>query len=311
MKYLNYIDEILSDKNIKLPYFIKWLIYIYKRTFKIFTIKNVGEKRVIVLPTYNLEKSSKHKKWMKYLNNVLYDNNINTVVLSKSMKKIPGIKEYLNRENINILEGKEVRENLIIKIIDYILNEIEENITNIEITLLVNEYKKLYIDTIIALAERTKNLKLVTKNVDDFKNLEQKLQGIFGILIRVTNNKRKSLAKSRIIINLDFPEELVNKYYINHNAILVNIGNPVRINAKRFTGININDVKLYIPHNFNYEFEKCNVYNDFSLEETYEASIINLPFIEVQKRLTQDKIYIDNLIGINGIINKEEFKEKM
>ena len=237
----------------------------------------------MILPTYNLGKNT--HKWMKYLNSVLYDNNVNTVVLSKTLKKIPGIKESLNRENINILEGKILRENLVIKIIEYISNEINEDISNLEITLLINEYKKPYVESIIALAEKTKNLKLVTNNVDDFKNLEQKLQELFGILIRVTNNKRKSLAKSRIIINLDFPEELVNKYTINPDAIIVNIDKPIKIKSKKFAGINVHSVKLYIPHNCNVQFEENNVYNDFEEEEIYEASLINLTFEDAQKRL--------------------------
>ena len=309
IKSLNYIDEILSNKHSKLPYFIKWLIYNYKKIFKIFTIKNVGEKRILILPTYNLEKST--QKWMKYLNSILFDNNINTVVLSKTIKKIPGIKEGLNKENINILEGKLLRENLLIKIIEYISNEINEDIANLEITLLINEYKKPYVESIIALAEKTKNLKLVTNNVDDFKNLEQKLQELFGILIRVTNNKRKSLAKSRIIINIDFPEELVNKYSINPDAIIVNIDKPVKIKAKKFAGINVHNVKLYIPHNCNVQFEENNVFNVFSEEEMYEAELINLTFEEAQKKLAKDKIYIKNLIGANGVISKHEFKSKI
>ena len=305
---MDYLDEIISSKNQKLPYSIKWLIYNYKRICKIFTIRQVEDKKVVIVPTNNIRGFIKN--WIKHLNTILYDNNFDTVVLSNSLKKVQGIKESFNTENINVLDGKFLKENLIVKLVEYIANEMNEEVKNLEITILVNENKRIYIEGILALAEITKNIKLVTNNIDDFKNLEQKMQELYGIIIRVTNNKRKSLAKSRLIINLDFPEELVNKYVINPDAIIVNINNQINIKSKQFSGINVHNMKLLIPKNYNSEFEKNSVYNDFDINEIYEAYIINMGFDEVQKNLIKDKIFISSLIGVNGVINKKEFEEK-
>lgn len=305
---MDYLDEIISPQKQKMPYFLKWLIYNYKKICKIFTVKQVEDKKVIIIP---IDSNNKRiDKWINYLNNVLYDNNIDTIVLSNTLKNVQGIKELFNTENINILEGKILKQNLVVKIVEYIANEMDEDIKNLEITILVNENKRIYIEGILALAEITKNIKLVTNNVDDFKNLEQKMQELYGILIRVTNNKRKSLAKSRLIINLDFPEELVNKYAINSDAIIVNINNQINIKSKQFSGINVHDIKLLIPKNYNAEFEKNSVYNDFDINEIYESSIINMSFDEVQKKIVKDKVFISSLIGINGVINRKEFEEK-
>ena len=305
---MDYLDEIVSLKKQKWPYFLKWLIYNYKKFAKIFTVKQVEDRKVVIIPTNSTGKGI--EKWIKYLCSVLYDNNLDTVVLSNSLKKVQGIKELLNSENINVLEGKVLKENLVVKLVEYIANEMNEDVKNLEITVLVNQNKKIYIQLILALAEITKNIKLVTNNVDDFKSLEQKMQELYGILIRVTNNKRKSLAKSSIIINLDFPEELVNKYAINPDAIIVNINNQIKIKSKQFSGINVHNMKLLIPKNYNTEFEKNSIYNDFEANEIYEASILNMEFDEVQRKLFKDKVYINSLIGINGTINKKEFEEK-
>jgi len=305
---MDYLDEIVSLKKQKWPYFLKWLIYNYKKFAKIFTVKQVEDRKVVIIPTNSTGKGI--EKWIKYLCSVLYDNNLDTVVLSNSLKKVQGIKELLNSENINVLEGKVLKENLVVKLVEYIANEMNEDVKNLEITVLVNQNKKIYIQSILALAETTKNIKLVTNNVDDFKNLEQKMQELYGILIRVTNNKRKSLAKSSIIINLDFPEELVNKYAINPDAIIVNINNQIKIKSKQFSGINVHNMKLLIPKNYNTEFEKNSIYNDFEANEIYETSILNMEFDEVQRKLFKDKVYINSLIGINGPINKKEFEEK-
>lgn len=308
IKQINYLDEIISDKNQKMPYFLKWLIYSYKRVCKVFTIKHFDNKKVIIIPNYATNKTI--NKWFKYLNKILYDNNFNTVVLSNTLKNVQGLKESINKENVSILDGKSLKENLIVRIIQYISNEIKEDMKNLEITILVNENKKIYIDSILSLAEMTKNIKIVTNNIDDFQILEQKMQELFGILIRVTNNKRKSLAKSRVIINLDFPEELINKYTINPDAIIMNINNDVQIKSKKFSGINAHDVKMDIPHNYNIEFERNNIFNDFDNRELYEASIYNLNFDEAQKKIENDSVNVTALIGVNGTINRKEFEEK-
>ena len=50
--------------------------------------------------------------------------------------------------------------------------------------------------------------------------------------------------KSQIILNIDFPKELINKYNIQDEAIIVNVKGTVKINKKRFNGLNINDYEI-------------------------------------------------------------------
>ena len=287
---------------------LKWLLYMYKKTFRIFTIKNIDGKHVVIIPCNAESKSI--KKWFPHLATILYNQNCNKVVLSKTLKQAEGIKEAIYKENVKILDGSILKQNMLIKIVEYISNELNVELKNTEITLLVNEYKKAHIERIISLAEKAKNIKIVTNNIEEFKSLEQKLQERFGILIRLTNNKRKGLVNSNIIINLDFPEELVNKYTINPDAIVVNLESAVKIKYKKFSGINANNIKINLPKQYRVEFEKANIYNDFEESELYEAELIDMGFEEVQQKLKTDKVYVKGLIGKNGIIDKKEFKEK-
>lgn len=244
------------------------------------------------------------------LNNILYDNNFNTVLISKTLKQKEGIAESINKENINILNGTILKENLLLKIIEYISNQLNSDISKLDVTILINYSKKRSVEEIISLAKKVKNIKIVTNNEQEFKPIEQKLQELYGILIRITNNKRKGLANSFIIVNMDFPEELINKYTINPDAIIVNLGYPVKIKSKKFKGINANNVKININTNYNLEFTKSNIYNDFEAKELYEASICNLSYSEVQNKIKEDNVYVNSLIGNNGIINEKEFEEK-
>lgn len=291
-----------------MPYIIKWFIYEYKKIFKVFTIKPIDGNNVIIIPRY--KENKKTIKIIPDLVNILYDRNCDTIVLSNSLKNIDGVKECINRENIKILDGTTLKENLLYEIVVYISNSMNIPVKDLDLTILANDNRFDYVKNIINLAENIKNIKIVTNNIERFKNVEQKIQEILGLLIRITNNKRKGLAKSQIIINLDFPEETINKYSINPEAIIVNIEQNVKIKSKKFKGINANNVKISMKTNYNTQFEQNKIFNDFEEIELYEASIKNMPFEEVKKKFQKDNVYITALIGNNGSINKKEFEEK-
>lgn len=302
------MDEIISSKNQKMPYIIKWLIYEYKKIFKVFTIKPVSGNDVIIIPRY--KNNEKTVKLIPDLVNILYDRNCDTIVLSNSLKNINGVKECINKENIKILDGTFLKENLLLEIVIYVANSMNISAKDVDVTILANDNKFDYMKNIINIAENIKNIKIITNNVERFKNVEQKIQELLGILIRITNNKRKGLANSQIIINLDFPEELINKYAINPEAIIVNIGQNVKIKSKKFKGINANNIKISMKTNYNTEFEQNKIFNDFEEAELYEASIKNMSFEEIKKKFQKDNVNVTSLIGNNGSINKKEFEEK-
>jgi len=105
--------------------------------------------------------------------------------------------------------------------------------------------------------------------------------------------------KSEIIINIDFPQELINKYKIYDKAIIINTHEKININSKRFNGININSYNIYIP-------DEC-MLPDFQNEIVYESLLYGEKYKEIIKKITKDKIKVNNLIGNNGIIKEREF----
>lgn len=125
-------------------------------------------------------------------------------------------------------------------------------------------------------------------------------------MITISNNKRKSLYKSDIIINIDFVEEDINKFILNKKAIIINIEDKVKIRSKSFYGININ------YYNIQFNDEINNKYLDnkmFSKEIFYESSLYKKGNIyDIYSRIKKDNVKICNLIGNNGIINETEFK---
>ncbi len=118
-------------------------------------------------------------------------------------------------------------------------------------------------------------------------------------MLNISNNRKKSLLKSQIIINMDFPEELINKYKIFDNAIIININDKINLQSKRFNGINVNYYKINLPEE--YKLDK------FMDEIVYESLIYTKNnYKEISKKIMQDNIKIIGLIGNNGNISKNE-----
>lgn len=114
--------------------------------------------------------------------------------------------------------------------------------------------------------------------------------------INISNNKKKCLRKKEIIINIDFPEELINKYNIYEKAIIINIEENIEITNKKFNGINLNYYELDLD-------------DKYSKYENFDKNIIEESMIIESKLHKYDILKIKNLIGNRGIINDEEFKK--
>ena len=109
------------------------------------------------------------------------------------------------------------------------------------------------------------------------------------------------MSKSRIILNVDFPSELINKYNINENAIIVNLKGNVKIKSKRFKGININDYEITYSNKELY-FEDYSILEKYYKKDIYEALIYKRqPFENVVRKLKKDNVKIDKLVGCNSI----------
>lgn len=165
--------------------------------------------------------------------------------------------------------------------------------------MLINDFTDINKEILIHIAKSIKRLNIVTNHIGKCKKIEEYLYNEFGIMLNISNNKRRSLLKSEIIINMDFAEESINKYKIYDNAIIININDKISIKSKRFNGININYYKIQIP-------DECEL-EDFQNEIVYESLIYGKNYKYVNKEISKDRIKVNKLIGNNGIIKEREF----
>ena len=218
------------------------------------------------------------------------------IVLSKEMCKEEKYINYLNTYGLEIQDGKWLFEILLPEITEYIVNKKKIEKTNISI--MINDLTDLEFENIKILARKYKSINIVTNHIEKFKKLEKQLQENEGIIITITNNKKKSLMKSQIILNIDFPKELINKYNMQDEAIIVNVRGNVKINKKRFNGLNINDYEI----DFRDDKKNNKALNDkFYLKDLYEAKLYKKQRIrEIKEKIKVDKVIIKKLILNNG-----------
>ena len=218
------------------------------------------------------------------------------VVLSKEMYKQTQYINYVNTYGLEIQDGKWLFEALIPEITEYIINKKKIEKTNISI--MINDLTDIEFENIKILARKYKTINIVTNHIEKFKNLEKQLQENEGIIITITNNKKKSLMKSQIILNIDFPKELINKYNIQDDAIIVNVKGNAKINKKRFNGLTINDYEIDFR-----EDKKNNkaLNNNFYLRDLYESELYKKQRIcEIKEKIRVDKVIVKNLNLNNG-----------
>ena len=270
-----------------------------KSVFNFITILNDR----ILLPIKKDEILEKNQKVLKLINKtikILKRKNIKTVVISKKLQKNEQIINLLNSNNINIFDGRWLFKYILYEIIDYILKKKNIKKEETEVSILTNELVETTIENIKLFAKEFKRVNIVTNHIPSFRKIEEKLYNEYGIMITVTNNKKKSLINSEIILNLDFSKETLNKYNINENAIIVNPEGNMKINKKRFNGTNVNDYEIEINRLEEIEFEKL---QKFYLKEIYESEIYRKDnFLNIRKTIKKSGLKIKYLLGNNGIL---------
>ena len=202
--------------------------------------------------------------------------------------------------NYDIVDGVWLFKILFPDVIEYIIKNKNLNKGNTQISVLVNNISELELINIKYLVKNYKKVNIITSHIEKLKKLEETILKEEGIIMNIGNNKKKGLIKSKIILNLDFPEELLNRYNINEEAIIVNFEGGISIEKKRFNGININDYEIKILNCEDMDFINK---DEFALKDIYESEQYKTqPIKKVIEKIRKDDLKIDKLIARKSII---------
>ena len=264
---------------------------------KIFNLIELVDDKII-LPVCDKEKIDDKKViiLVKKVKKILEKTNCRTIILSKYLKKQENFVDLINMYKINVIDGRWLFLVLLDKILDYIIAKRKLEKKQINVSIMVKQNTCDYvIENIKKISKIYKSINIVTPNIEKFKKLEEEIFEENGVIITISNNKRKSLKRADIIINIDFSEEELNKYNIPDEAIIVNIDGNIEINKKRFNGLNINDYEISLEKFDEFDYEKDKLYWK---KDLYEASIYKKqPYQYIERKINKDKVKIVELIG--------------
>lgn len=275
----------------KLPKWTRKFAWKIVKKLNLILKKEIDEnKRIYFIP--NIEKEKIYIKLKKKLEKEKTQTQKIQIILSKKIKQYKeNLKQY------KIVDGKK---SFIKSVEEILLKVLEKNpIQMQDIYILTNKYYEQSISLIKRISQKVKTINIITNQQQKYKNLEEIMQEQ-GIILCIANNKRKSLRRAKIIINLDFSKEELSKYTIFRNALIINIAQNKLTNLNGFEGIIVQDIEVKnteVNLKENEVIKQNKLFENFRQLEIYE-SILN----------SNEKIQISKLYGNNGQISEKELR---
>lgn len=264
---------------------------------KLFNMIELEGNKIILPIDEKGMKSKQAQKLAKKTKKIFEKAKSKKIVISEKVQEQEEYRNLLDTYDLEIVEGRWLFEVLSCKVLEAIVKKQNRKKEETPVSILVNDLSENMLANLRKIVQEYKMVNIVTNHREKFKKIEKQILEEDGIMITVGNNKKKGLAKSEIILNVDFPSELVNLYNIYEKAVIVNLRGNVKIEKKRFNGICINDYEIEVGNEEEFDYDKKTKYKAYKV---YEAQINKRqPYEEIRKQLERDKVKITQLIGIN------------
>ena len=278
----------------------KFLRFIRKMFIKV-EFESIDNGTIILIPAYKKYNGFIVNKIIKQVHNyqksVLLDYIIYEDKLKLFEKKL---------ETTKILTGKYLMKKILVEIFEYIFGLNNSNMNLENVYLFVNTYNKENVYIIEKLIENFKTVNIITENLRYYKILEEKLYSQ-GVLITVSNNKRKSAKNAKYIVNMDFEKENFEKYNINSNSIIINLMDENLNLEKNFCGVVVNNFEIHINN------DTSDFINEFYGNINKKIFLESVLFSDLKKYSNmvatslKNKVEISALYGKRGVLQKWEF----
>ena len=305
----NYLEE-LKQKQTKISklqyticrYYYNFIVKL-KYHMNIITVKQIYDAYIFILPFSNLSNDTKLEKCIKKVKVLMQRYNIQALVADDNLKQNEKFKEIieLDTKKVHILDGRGIMPYLIQETLDYILKRQGSKTELEDLYICVKENKPLYTENIIYLIKYFKNINIVTPNIKEFQRLADKIEDRENIIITVTNNKKKSLKKAKVIVNFDLLEKEINKYTIYREAIILTINEKGFYESNTFNGIQIRKIGIDTSNEIKEFFNQYNLLENNELATLYESKINKKQgLLQIKQQMQKDKVQITKLYGKNG-----------
>ena len=299
----NYIREIKEEELMPRRKFPKWItkwIMTWRKWVHYGKIEKIDEKSIVyILPKESVLKKIKEEK--EY------------AILSKNLK-ISLQKESKNKA-LTFYKSSRTFQYLIEQTLKYIIVQLgEEDFTleRIDVYFLMNHFQKEYSEILTYFLEKVKTMNVVTMQIQNYMQLEEKWEKEKGILITVSNNKRKSLKKAKWIVNFDFTAEQLATYNLYRNAVILNMTDESLKGLTAFEGITVQQVEIKVKEELEGQWKEKGLDTQvFDTLELYETRILReSTYAQNVRKAEENEVKVIHLIGNNGRIAQKELLGK-
>ena len=261
-----------------------------------------------IISVTNKEKKRVKKKLIKFI----LKQKIDTLVFSQDLEGEfkEEICNLLNSNfGISVLNGKKIMELMDFDIVKYILDIQKVDMKQEEIYIIFKKDNSLNLNFLKRFIENFRMTNVVTNDIERLKKVQDNLLEHDGILISVSNNKRKALKRAKYVLNMNLSKSELEKYKINRNAIIINIKENVKYEDVNFDGVNVNYFEIALPDEYVEKFEQIG--EKFDYVKLYESELLSKmqqkSLENIYAKIKSDGVRVDGLIGNNGKIDNSEF----
>ena len=270
-----------------------------KKIFRKIDIRKYNENYIFAV--YDIEKTKFQKRIARYIKKL----NIDTLVFSKELDG-----EYKEKickilsQDVNVLNGKQLMDFMKFQIVKYVLNKQNKDTKEENIYIILKKDSKINLNFLQEFIENFKMTNVVTNDIERLKNIQENLLENHGVLISISNNKRKALKRAKYVLNINLNKDELSKYNINRDAIIINVQEFVKYDNPNFDGININYFEIKCPDDLQEKFEQIG--ENFDLVKLYESMLLLENNQKISEKIKKDEVCVSGIIGNNGKILDEE-----
>ncbi len=270
-----------------------------EKIFRKIDIRKYNENYIFAV--YDIEKTKFQKRIARYIKKL----NIDTLVFSKELDG-----EYKEKickilsQDVNVLNGKQLMDFMKFQIVKYVLNKQNKDTKEENIYIILKKDSKINLNFLQEFIENFKMTNVVTNDIERLKNIQENLLENDGVLISISNNKRKALKRAKYVLNINLNKDELSKYNINRDAIIINVQEFVKYDNPNFDGININYFEIKCPDDLQEKFEQIG--ENFDLVKLYESMLLLENNQKISEKIKKDEVCVSGIIGNNGKILDEE-----
>lgn len=251
-----------------------------------------------------IEIPNKKKKWIiKKIKKQIQDDDV--IMLSNDLQEY---KKYIPNKNIKKVQIKPYLLEDIIKFI------IKNNKSNLKLEMqdlyfLCKECNIKIIEMLEFFLRRVRTINIIAENISAYQKCIEKYPEEEAMNITISNNYRKSLKRAKWVINVDMKLEEIKRYTLRRDGIFIQLQDEKILGLLGFEGIIIDDVEIDIAEEIKERYKKWGIGEMFCVKDLYESDwTCETTYYENVQKMKKEQVILKNLIGINGIIEKEEFK---